>query len=97
LEVVALDLTAEYMSLNSELQLFRAISGTPLAAKIEHSVYNRRRRRLFGYTNKVRLALSQKFSHLTNLFIIDSTPVEVCKLWRANRSKICATLATKCT
>jgi hypothetical protein len=91
LEVVALDLTAEYMSLNSELQLFMAIAGTTLAAKIERSVYNRRRRRLFDYTNKVRLALSQKFSHLTNLFIIDSAPVEVCKAWRANRSKICAT------
>ena len=40
LELVALNITAEYMSINSELQLFRCISGTDLDGKIERSVYN---------------------------------------------------------
>ncbi|KAA6330622.1 hypothetical protein EZS27_020687 [termite gut metagenome] len=41
LELVALNLTAEYMSYSSELQLFRALKGTYPDAKIERSVYNR--------------------------------------------------------
>ncbi|KAA6326018.1 hypothetical protein EZS27_024829 [termite gut metagenome] len=91
LELVALNLTAEYMSYNSEMQLFRAIKGTYLDAKIERSVYNKRRRKLFDYTEKIRQRLSEKFSHLSNLFIIDSTPIEICKISRAKRSSICST------
>ena len=90
LELVALNLTAEYMSYNSELQLFRAIKGTELECKIERSIYNKRRRKLMDYTENIRKSLSQKFSHLSNLFIVDSTPVEICKISRAKRSNICA-------
>jgi len=91
IELVALTLTAEYIPYNSELQLFRAIKGTELEHKIERSVYNKRRRKLVGYTEKNRQTISQKFSHLSNLFIIDSAPVEICKYVRAKRSNICAT------
>ncbi|KAA6316207.1 hypothetical protein EZS27_033451 [termite gut metagenome] len=91
LELVALNLTAEYLSYNSELQLFIAIKGTCLDAKIERSVYNKRRRKLFDYTEKIRQRLSEKFSHLSNLFIVDSTPIEICKMSRAKRSSICST------
>ncbi|KAA6299820.1 MAG: hypothetical protein EZS26_004041, partial [Candidatus Ordinivivax streblomastigis] len=91
LELVALNPTAEYMSYNSELQLFRAIKGTYLDAKIERSVYNKRRRKLFDYTEKIRRRLSEKFAHLSNLFIIDSTPIEICKMSHAKRSSICPT------
>src|SRR5574344_1999404 len=91
LELVALTLTSEYMSYNSELQLFRAISNTELEAKIERSVFNKRRRKLKLYIEQVRQCLSRKFSHLSNLFIIDSAPVEICRMSRAKRSNICAT------
>ncbi|KAA6334701.1 hypothetical protein EZS27_017001 [termite gut metagenome] len=91
LELVTLNLTAEYMSYSSEIQLFRAIKGTYLDTKIERSVYNKRRRKLFDYTEKIRQRLSEKFSHLSNLFIIDSTPIEICKISRTKRSSICST------
>ena len=91
LELVALNLTAEYMSYSSELQLFRAIKGTELDNKIERTVFNKRRRRLVGYTEEIRRFLIQQFSHLSNLFIVDSTPVEICKISRAKRSNICST------
>jgi hypothetical protein len=91
LELVALDLTAEFMSYNTELQLFRVIKGTRLEDKIERSNYNKRRRKLFDYIAKVRQCLSDKFSHLSNLFIIDSAPIEICKVYRAKRSNICST------
>jgi hypothetical protein len=35
--------------------------------------------------------MSAKFSHLSNIFIIDSAPVEICEPCRAKRSSICAT------
>lgn len=91
LELVALNLTAEYMSINSELQLFRYISGTDLEGRIERSVYNRRKRKLFPYIEKIRETLSSKFSDFTDVFIVDSTPIEICKISRANRSAICST------
>jgi hypothetical protein len=91
LELAALNLTAEYMCYNSELQLFRAIKGTCLETKIERSIFNKRKRKLFGYMEKIRQCLSAKFKHLSNLFIIDSAPVEICKLARAKRSNICST------
>lgn len=91
LELVALNITAEYMSINSELQLFRCISGTELDGKIERSVYNKRKRKLFPYIEKIRETLSSKFSDFTNIFIVDSTPIEICKISRAKRSAICST------
>ena len=95
LELVALNITAEYMSINSELQLFRCISGTDLDGKIERSVYNKRRRKLFPYIEKIRETLSSKFSDFTDVFIVDSTPIEICKISRANRSAICSTEEVK--
>jgi hypothetical protein len=83
LELVTLNLTAKYMSYNSELHLFIAIKGTYLDAKTECSVYNKWRRKLFNYTEKIRQRLSEKFSHLSNLFIVDSTPIKICKMSRA--------------
>ena len=42
-------ITAEYMNIDSECQLFRVISSSYLENKIERSVYNRRRRKLFDF------------------------------------------------
>ena len=91
LELVALNITSEYMSINSELQLFRCFSGTVLDGKVERSVYNKRRRKLFLYIEKIRRTLSSKFSDFSDVFIVDSTPIEICKISRANRCGICST------
>lgn len=91
LELVALNITAEYMSIHSELQLFRTIKGTKLEQKIERSIYNKRKRNLFSYIEKIREHLSSQFSDFTDVFIVDSTPIEICKISRANRSDICST------
>jgi len=91
IELAAINLTAEYMLHNSELQLFRVIKGTYLESKTERSGYNKRRRKLADYTEKIRQCLSQKFAHLSEMFISDSMPAEICKYSRAKRSNICAT------
>lgn len=89
LEIIAMNLTAEYMSIDSECQLFRLIQGTYLEGKIERSVYNRRRRKLFSFLEDVRKNLSMSFNKFEDYFIVDSMPLEVCKNARAARSNIC--------
>src|SRR5690606_41468481 len=89
LELIAMNLTAEYMGINSECQLFRDISSTYLSSKIERSVYNKRKRMLFPYIEKLRKQISNKFNEDEDVFIIDSMPLEICKNARASRSSIC--------
>ena len=48
LEVVSLALTAEYLSIDSECQLFRKIPES-IKSKTKRSVFNRRRRKLFPF------------------------------------------------
>lgn len=89
IELVCINITAEYMGIDSECQLFRLIESTSLHGKIERSVYNRRKRRLFGFLEKVRVKMTESFNERENVFIIDSMPLEICKNARANRSTIC--------
>lgn len=88
LEVIALSLTAEYMSIDSENHLFRKLP-SDIAHRIERSVYNRRRKRLVTHLDQIRLKLASVFNEFEDCFIVDSMPLEVCKLSRSSRSKIC--------
>jgi len=88
IELIAMNLTAEYMSIDSECQLFREIS-IDLKNKIERSVYNRRKRKLFFAIEFIRKELSNRFNEFENYFVVDSMPLEVVKLSRSNSSKIC--------
>lgn len=88
LELISLALTAEYMGIDSENHLFRQIP-TTIKSKIERSVYNRRKRRLANSINDLRMKIAGSFNEFEKFFIIDSMPVEVCKLSRSNTSKIC--------
>ena len=54
LELIAINISAEYLSIDSEYlsidseyQMFRYLSNSKLDGKIERSVYNRRKRKLF--------------------------------------------------
>ena len=91
IELVSLNLTAEYMSINTELQLFRCLKGTYLEPLIERSVYNKRRKKLFDYIEAIRKRISQMFVEFTDVFVVDSMPTPICKYARAARSTICAT------
>lgn len=88
LEVISLSLTAEYMGIDSENDLFRKLPSC-LQGKIERTVYNRRKRRLMLYQNAIRLKLAESFNESEDVFIVDSMPLEVCKIARSSRSKIC--------
>src|SRR5690606_41768561 len=67
----------------------RVIKDFDIASKIERSVYNRRKRKLFPFIEEHRLKMVEKFNDFENDFIVDSMPLEVCKLARSSRSKIC--------
>ena len=88
IELIAMNLTSEYMSIDSECQLFRVIPDD-LKSKIERSVYNRRKRKLFFAIEIIRKQLSMEFNAYENYFIVDSMPLELVKLSRSTRSKIC--------
>jgi len=88
LELISLNLTAEFMGIDSENDLFRKLPKT-ISSKIERSVYNRRRRKLVSYIDNIRLKLASRFNEFEDYFIVDSMPLEVCKLSRSSRSKVC--------
>lgn len=87
IELIAIDLTSEYMSIDSEYQLFRNLP-SELSSKIERSVYNRRKRKLFSNRELLRKKLASQISW-SDYYIVDSMPLEVCKLSRHARSRIC--------
>jgi hypothetical protein len=76
IELIAMNLTSEYMSIDSECQLFRVLPDV-LKSKIERSVYNRRKRKLFFAIEFIRNKLSKGFNEFENYFVIDSMPLEV--------------------
>lgn len=92
IEMISIIILAEYKSIDSEHQLFRELKDTELEAKIERSVYNRRKRKLFPFMEEIRLKMAEKFNEFENYFVVDSMPLEVCKLSRSVRSKICKEL-----
>lgn len=88
-EVVALSLTAEYMSIDSENSLFTQLQSAQIDNLIERSQFNKRRRGLFGLTEKIRSELSRYFVENEDYFIVDSMPMEIGKWSRHSRAKIC--------
>jgi hypothetical protein len=77
LEVVALSLTTEFMSIDSKNSLFKEINSEQISNLIERSQFNKRRRKLFLFLEEVRTKLASRF--LENSKIILSWIV--C-LWR---------------
>lgn len=88
IELIAIALTSEYLSIDSEYQLFRKLP-QDLKHKIERSVFNRRKRKLFFMIEHLRVRLSSQMARHEQYYIVDSMPLEVCKLSRSGRAKIC--------
>lgn len=63
------------MSIGSECQLFRIIPEV-LSNKIERSVYNRRKRKLFTSMEFVRQKLSERLNEFEDYYIVDSIPIK---------------------
>ena len=77
LELIAINISAEYLSIDSEYQLFRYLSNSKLKGMIERSVFNRRKRKLFLHLENIRKLMVAKFNEMETTFIVDSMPLEM--------------------
>lgn len=91
--VITLSITAECLSIDSENLLFKKLTSEysdHFPDLIERSRYNRRRRHLVDYIEIVRKSLANQLVPYEDTFVLDSMPLEVCKLARSKRSTICS-------
>ena len=72
LEVIALSLTAEFMSIDSENTLFKQISSNEISNLVDRSQFNKRRRKLFLFSEEIRIKLAFFFLEFEYYFIVDS-------------------------
>ena len=70
LEVVALSLTAEFMSIDSENSLFKQINQVEIPNLIERSQFNKRRRKLFLFLEEVRSKLAKEFLEFEDYLLL---------------------------
>ena len=64
LEIVAMSLTAEFMSIDSENSLFKQITKAEIPNLIERSQFNKRRKKLFLFSEQIRTKLTSDFLEL---------------------------------
>jgi hypothetical protein len=83
-----MSVTSEYLSIDSECQLFRFLPNE-LSSKIERSVYNKRKRKLFPHIAQLQKHVASIFTDFEDYYVIDSMPLEVTRLSRSARSKVC--------
>ena len=91
IEVITLSLTSECLGIDSENYLFSKLNKEYLNEfenLISRRQYNDRRKLLFEKTESVRKLLSERLNRLSDVFAIDSMPLEICKLSREGRNKM---------
>lgn len=90
-EIIALNLTAECLMLDSENYLFKLLNKHKhhFVNLIDRSNYNRRKKNLFKYMDIMRKHLAQSLCEGEDTFVVDSMPIAICKFSRAKRIKIC--------
>ncbi len=90
-EVIALSLTAECLSIDSENLLFVKLQNeyqNDFKNMISRRQYNDRRKLLFDQTENVRKAMAARLNEVAEVYAIDSMPIEICKLSRQQRNKM---------
>ena len=90
-EVIALNLTAECLMIDSENYLFKMLNNYKhyFPNLIDRSHFNRRKKNLFKYIDIIHKQLAQNLCKGEETFVVDSMPVAICKFSRAKRIKIC--------
>ena len=91
-EVIALTLTSEYLSIDSESLLFKKIKADYAEAFPHlHSrpQFNRRKRALFALIEQLRQKLIAPFLAGEGIFFTDSKPLPICEYARSAQTTIC--------
>ena len=89
LEVIALSLMAEALSIDSESLLFEKLKEytSDFPNLISRCHYNQRRRKLSQLTNAIRHNIAKHIDGGEDYFVVDSKPLPVCRNARAGRVK----------
>src|SRR5574344_1016808 len=97
LEVVAMSLTAEHLSIDSENSLFDRLSDykRDFPYLISRRQYNDRRKFTRNLCEEIRRRISVKMDGAEEYFCVDSKPIEVCRLARGSRCKMGKTAQEK--
>lgn len=90
-EVIALNITAECLMIDSENYLFKLLNNHKhhFINLIDRSNFNRRKKKLFNYMDIMHKHLAQSLCEGEDTFVVDSMPIAICKFSRAKRIKIC--------
>ena len=88
-ELIALCLASESLGIDSERYLFKQLP-SGVIGRVERSVYNKRRRRLGGKIEWFRQQMVRQLASSYERHLVDSMPLEICKLSRAKRSRTCS-------
>jgi len=98
LEIIALSMMAEALSIDSENLLFNKLEAEykpDFPNLISRRQYNDRRKSLFELTEKIRKSIAEDIDEFEDTYCIDSKPVELCRLARAKRNQIGKTCLEK--
>ena len=89
-EILALSMCSEAMSIDSENYFWGKIKSqsNDFPNLIDRSNYNRRRRNLIDFHNKLAQKLADELNEDEDIFIVDSMPLPVCNIARAGRSSV---------
>lgn len=93
-KVIALSLTAESLGIDSENYLFGKLKtdyALDFPDLIDRSNFNRRRKSLSVYTERINKEIASGMNAYEDVFLIDSIPVPICRIAREKSSKICKT------
>ena len=91
MEVIALSLAAECLSIASENHLFSKLNTEYLndfENLVSRSQYNDRRKFIFEKTEGLRNLMAERINKQADIFAIDSMPLEICKISRKQRNKM---------
>jgi hypothetical protein len=90
IEVIALSLTSEYLSIDSELDLFKQLkfSKEYFPNLISRRQYHDRRKSLKDKVESLRETIIKAFPETEKIYVIDSTPGRVCRIQRAKNNKM---------
>lgn len=92
IEILALSNAAESIGIDSENYLFSKLKVDYLVdfpLLIDRTNFNRRRKRLVPYFDKLNKHISSFLNESENVFMVDSFPIPVVQLAREKSSKIC--------
>lgn len=90
--VIALALSAEAIGIDSENYFWhklKAEHGSDFQQLIDRSNFNRRKKSLILYIDKINKGLAGLMSESEDVYIVDSIPIPVCHIAREKRSRVC--------